>query len=141
MAHTHGLRKFLESLFSEDTGPSWFRILGTPAVIAAMFGFVWSILNKYDTGVMYSSVIISGIFGFKSLQKGFEAKGAPPPTDDGNTYFQQPGAMNRPMGQQSYGQPSSGYVQPGAYVQPAVVQPAVVTTNPEQAGARVREDQ
>jgi hypothetical protein len=69
-----GFWKYVAQIFSEDTGPSWFRFIATPIAMAAAFGFVWAIIIQFGEGVMYSSLILSTVLGFKTLQKKFEKK-------------------------------------------------------------------
>jgi hypothetical protein len=67
------MKQWVKGVFSDPMGdPSWFRVFGAPALACALFVLVWSTVQKYDTGMIWSSTIIISLFGAKQIGKSLE---------------------------------------------------------------------
>lgn len=64
----------ISEMFSDGQYTSWTRIMGTPTVLTGLYGFVWSLMNKYDSGLIYSTGLIALALGAKSYQNHTESK-------------------------------------------------------------------
>ena len=64
----------LSEMFSDGKYLSWTRIMGTPTVMTGLYGFIFSLIKQYDTGLMYSIALITLALGAKSYQNHTETK-------------------------------------------------------------------
>ena len=64
---------YIKKLFQDsNNNPSFLRLISLPVVLIGLFGFVFSIINMFPEGLIYSVSLITIVFGVKGYSKKYE---------------------------------------------------------------------